>query len=372
MKISIVICSLILLVSCKNRKTSDEIIIRGDVKGIPDGKVYLTDAYQWMINLDSAMVKNGKFEFKIKADSSFYPYLASIMYPDSNNSFSKSSGLMIANNKFFSGFYLEKGITLITGDTVKPIKVPSGGTVIYANITAAGKQNEAFVQNKESDFGWLGNLDSVKRKTRIEYFKNQIKKFPYSYFLLASVFNARNQYSNSEWESLLSLFDKDVQQSALGYKVRKYLVMTRNSDSPYPNLMLADSENKRQYIIDSSSKINMLIFWASWCHPCRQEIPALKGICKKYLNQKLNMVSISVDENESDWKKALQREQMMWPQFIVNAEEKQLVEAKYDPSTIPLVIFTNRNGQQLARFVGYEKGQEMKYDSIVTKYLHSK
>lgn len=60
-------------------------------------------------------------------------------------------------------------------------------------------------------------------------------------------------------------------------------------------------------------KIAMLEFWASWCGPCRAEIPHLKHIHKKY--PEFDIISISLDDNADDWKKAVKEENMDWVQL---------------------------------------------------------
>ena len=376
MKIIPLTLAVIIFISCKNAespkiitKAPDEIIIEGDVKEIPDGKVYLTNAYYWMVNLDSTTVKDGKFVFRIKPDSNFYPYLASIYFPDSNSVFKKTS-LMFKNNKS-SSFYLEAGTTSITSSGEKLERYPSGGLPISVNVKA-GRQNVAFINNLMSDFGWMGNIDSVKRAGRLRYFKVQIGKFPYSYFLLESIYNARSQYSVEEWNSLLSLFDRDVQISALGRKVKTYLANRRDPGSPYPNLSFINLQGKSVNIIDSNSQLNMLVFWASWCGPCRAEIPALKNLYANYHGKPVNVVSISVDEDEKEWRKAVMKEKMSWEQLIVGKDAKDFVETQFNFAAIPLIIFTDAEGKPVARFSGYEKGQEKKYDSIITQHLKSK
>lgn len=60
-------------------------------------------------------------------------------------------------------------------------------------------------------------------------------------------------------------------------------------------------------------RITMLEFWASWCGPCRGEIPHLKHIHEKY--PEFDIISISVDDSVDEWKKAVREENMDWIQL---------------------------------------------------------
>jgi thiol-disulfide isomerase/thioredoxin len=314
-------------------------------------------------------VKNGQFVFRIKPDSSFYPYLASLNFPDSNSA-TGSGILMFINNKS-NGFFIEPGVILISADTTKLSRTPAGGLEVSANVNG-GKQNKVFSDNQMTDFGWLGHLDSITRKSRIRFFRDRITKYRFSYYLLDGIVNARNQYASTELTELLELFDANVQESIPGKKLRRYLENRHDPNFPCPNLSLLTTENKRKNIIDAGAKLNMLVFWASWCGPCRAEIPALKRLYDRNKNERFNLVSISVDEQEENWRKALEKEKMLWPQFWAVKDQRELIDAQFDPSTIPMIIFTDSTGYEIAKFVGYEPGQEQQYDSIIVRYFKNK
>lgn len=59
---------------------------------------------------------------------------------------------------------------------------------------------------------------------------------------------------------------------------------------------------------------NMLEFWAFWCSPCRGEIPHLRHLYE-VCGKDFNMISVSIDERDTDWKKAVQEEGMQWHQL---------------------------------------------------------
>ena len=117
------------------------------------------------------------------------------------------------------------------------------------------------------------------------------------------------------------------------------------------------------------AKLNMLVFWASWCGPCRKEIPALKGIEKSYRGKGLNLVNISIDESKQDWETALKQEQMAWPQFLVDSASRSLTLSQYNVAGVPLVIFTDGSGNEINRFTGYDEEQVKKYEGVIKKFI---
>lgn len=353
------------LFSCKQQQPVNEIIIEGSVKNIPNGKVYLTEAHRWKIPLDSAVCSNGHFKFVIKPDSAFAPYMASIYFSDS----SKSSGLtsLIFRNHMLkadslkfavNAFYLEKGHTNIEGDN-------NAATNLRV---FAGRETDLLYNPALSDFGWLGNLDANRRAEKISFIKLQIKKYPYSYYLLEGIKGAKEQYLTKEMEDILKLFNADVQQSNIVKQISVYLTSRHDSNKPYPNLSLVNPANERHTILDSNAKLNMLVFWASWCGPCRKEIPALKKLYLQYHKKGLNLVNISIDDNKANWLQAVNQEKMDWPQYIVDKENIEKVRKQFNFSAIPFILFADKTGNEVKKIVGYD--EQVDYNAVIENYVY--
>ena len=63
-------------------------------------------------------------------------------------------------------------------------------------------------------------------------------------------------------------------------------------------------------------KVALIDFWASWCHPCRMEIPNVKAQYAKYKDKGFQVISISTDRDRKAWKKACADEKLQWPSFL--------------------------------------------------------
>ncbi|RYY00678.1 MAG: TlpA family protein disulfide reductase [Gammaproteobacteria bacterium] len=225
-------------------------------------------------------------------------------------------------------------------------------------------------KNQRTDFGWPGNQDSANRLKRIAFFKEEIRKHPFSFFLLQSIYANKEQYAEEELLEILSLFDKDVQASKAGDLLRTYLANRTDADQLLPNLRFVNAANQRVPIFDSNSKLTMLIFWASWCGPCRLEIPVLKEIQKQYKNKGLRLISISIDNNWNNWQKAIDQEKMPWEQLLVEESKKEEVQQQFNFKAIPLIVFTDNRGKEVERFIGYDKDGKKNYTNVIRKFIN--
>ena len=204
---------------------------------------------------------------------------------------------------------------------------------------------------------------------KIAAFKNTIAQNPFSFFLLESIYRSGEQYSKAELKNFLSLFDTDVQQSKEGEAFKKYITIRPDDNAPFPNLLLLTPENTSLSIVDTTATINMFVFWASWCTPCRKEVPLLKVIEKKYNGTGLKIISISIDEKKDQWLKAVAYEKMNWPQVHVPLTQIADVQNQFRFITIPLIIFTNNKGREIKRFADYDPDNISAYESLINQYV---
>lgn len=85
--------------------------------------------------------------------------------------------------------------------------------------------------------------------------------------------------------------------------------------------------------------------WATWCGPCKAEIPYLAKLCEAYKdNPDIVFVSVSVDTNEKAWKTMIAKDKPAWPQYIVKGDFKSTLCTAYSINAIPRFMMFDKDG----------------------------
>ena len=117
-----------------------------------------------------------------------------------------------------------------------------------------------------------------------------------------------------------------------------------------PDFEMSDVNGKKCCLSDLKGKYLFIDFWATWCAPCREEIPYMAKLQEHFAgDSRIALVSISVDANVKTWKKFLEKEQPAWAQYVVDAENNAILDKEYRIFGIPHFTLLDPEG----RFVQY-------------------
>jgi len=117
------------------------------------------------------------------------------------------------------------------------------------------------------------------------------------------------------------------------------------------NFSFKDTNGKKVSLSDFKGKVILLDFWATWCVPCKQEIPGFIELQKKYGDRGLQIVGLSVDDSLNVAKQYATQMKMNYP--ILLAEGKEDILKAYDPiPSIPVSVIIDRGGRIVARHLG--------------------
>jgi thiol-disulfide isomerase/thioredoxin len=113
-----------------------------------------------------------------------------------------------------------------------------------------------------------------------------------------------------EFVKLQSESDPD-RQRALRYISRPELVRARMA----PPFSITTTDGQMVSMDDLAGKVVLLDFWATWCGPCREALPHIREIAKKFQGQPLVVLSISLDTDTQKWKDFVAKNEMTWLQY---------------------------------------------------------
>lgn len=102
-------------------------------------------------------------------------------------------------------------------------------------------------------------------------------------------------------------------------------------------------------------KVFLLDFWASWCGPCRMSNKQLIKLYSKYKDKGFEIFSVSLDDKQSDWKKAIAKDKITWMQGLDKGGWDALAAAKWQVDAIPASFLIDKSGTVVA--INLEKNE---------------
>ena len=125
------------------------------------------------------------------------------------------------------------------------------------------------------------------------------------------------------------------------------------------------STSGRQYSLESlKGKVVPLNFWATWCGPCLQEMPFLRGLYNKYKDKGIEILSVSIDEFGYRVPPVVTKLKLDFPVFV----EPEFGE-RFNAQTVPLNIFIDRQGTLRYRKIGFDNDSEREFETILGELL---
>jgi thiol-disulfide isomerase/thioredoxin len=135
---------------------------------------------------------------------------------------------------------------------------------------------------------------------------------------------------------------------------------------PAPDFTLASKEGGNVRLQEQLGNVVLINFWASWCGPCREELPYLEELQQEYADLGFTILAVNVDEDPSKADILLNDIAVSFPVlFDVNDDVSKL----YDVQAMPTTVIVDRDGNQRLLHYGYKSGDEVKYKQAVKALL---
>jgi peroxiredoxin len=127
---------------------------------------------------------------------------------------------------------------------------------------------------------------------------------------------------------------------------------------PAPDFALKSASGENLRLSEYRGEVVMINFWATWCGPCRQEMPLLDELYDRYQRVGFQLLGVNIDDDSS---KAMNMAAELGVSFPVLFDADKSVSREYAVQTMPVTILVDRNGTVRHVHQGYKPGYEEKY-----------
>lgn len=323
--------------------------IKGEGDALIDGDtLFLTTDTENSLPMDTIVVKDGGFEIEGPVDSIAF---CMIYNP-------KKTNVVLP-------FFLEQGNIRVNFST-KPGGSNVAGTPInnkwqslndsIADLTAQIEAIAIYLYSNE-----LSDEEVTEQQTAMEKINND--------FTSLVTQTAKDNIDNEFGYFLLIYFEGAIASethleliNSLPEEMRGRKEMTKVSERLNAELSTAvgmtisgfemdDINGKTVSVMDEvkTNKVTIIDFWASWCRPCREEMPNLVKIYADYKDKGLGIIGVSLDSDREAWKKGVSDLGITWTQLSdLNGWDNAAVRL-YNVRSIPHIIITDSNGTIIAK-----------------------
>lgn len=326
-------------------------VIEGSIAGKYEGKVYLMREESLkgkQIAIDSTDVKDGKFRFEGG------PVAVSLIH------FIRSTDGQLAP------FFLENGTIRMAIDS---------GNFLWDRVSGTPNNNLRDLYTLESNFV----RDSVTRATvadwsiygrKDENYENEqfkrrsaligrrwldiqrdlVKRYPgqaFAPFLI--MFEMVSDVSLDELKSLRAGLAPELSGHPYTLALDDYIAnQSFGVGAQAYDFTLPTIDGKEISLKDYAGKYVFLDFWASWCGPCRREVPFVKELHRKFGGKQLEVIGISVDRDGKKWRDAVRELGMKWTQCCDLEEWNSIVARRYNVQAVPRTVLIDSQGKVAA------------------------
>lgn len=328
--------------------------VTGTAAGVEEGDTVLLCEMQGffsMVPLDTTTVKNGKFEFTGDFNGATTRFIVPV-----------HKGKTVA----MADFLLENAdidITISNDPNVRPVVKTEGAS------NKLQTEYEALMApyDKEMEKPWsivtdslASKEDKVKAQAVVDSI-NDIKASLAKVFTVAHIPSAYSDYlyvMNRETftDKEAAIIEKKMEEGHHYYYFQQMLderkaEMATAVGQQYTDLAMPNPKGKTIRVSDyvKKNKYTLIDFWASWCGPCRAEMPTVVKAYNLYHKKGFEVVGVSFDSNKAAWVKAIAQLKLSWPHMSDLKGWGCAASAVYNVKGIPANVLVDSQGVIVAK-----------------------
>ncbi|HFQ91930.1 MAG TPA: TlpA family protein disulfide reductase [Chromatiales bacterium] len=135
---------------------------------------------------------------------------------------------------------------------------------------------------------------------------------------------------------------------------------------PAPDFTLKSRGGENLKLSEFRGEVVMINFWASWCAPCRQEMPLLDQLYNRYSPMGFTILGINVEEDSAQAEKLLKEIPVSFP---ILYDTGNTVTELYKVMAMPSTVMVDRDGNMRYLHLGYLPGYEVEYEAQIRELI---
>ena len=299
-----------------------------------------------LVKLAEAKMENGNFLFIGRVDSLMPAYILTAEQ--------QSVATLMLENLEYTVVAGENGIEVEGGGEAQRILSRFDAVnqqILRENMKAEQEVKAAY---SEQNMMKLQALQQQFQKRLVELAKEQdalmaaYKDSPVTAYVIA------NGMEQMDYPSLKEVYDRlgePARGCVYGELIVRRLEYLKQVEvgSVAPDFKAANLAGDTLSLHGVTGKLKLVDFWASWCGPCRAEMPNLRKLYKKYHGRGLEIFAVSLDDKRANWEQASREEQIVWPSVSDLSGWRSPIAARYLVRAIPATFLLDENNRIVAK-----------------------
>ena len=352
-KLALMAMAALTMVACQNNENAYTINGTLQPAGENDSVSMSLIKGRRLVELQKVPVVGGKFKFEGTADS--------------------IQVVALSMGDAFCQLFLEPGeikVDLKQGEMAFALGTPNNNAyeAFSSDIKALEDEYEEIARNSQNP-----ELTDAQRKE----IKEQMETFEEKYFQAINscitenagndfgLYILGNYYSMLSPEELAPILESYIEAFPTNARLKQIkkindITLETSVGKPFKNFEMTDVDGNMHSIAEyvSANKVTLIDFWASWCGPCRAEMPAVKEAYEAYKSKGFGIVGVSLDNNKEAWVGAIKNLGLNWAHLSDLKGWNNEGASLYGVRSIPATVLVAQDGTIIARNVRGEAIKE--------------
>jgi len=347
--------------------------ISGKINGLGNESVVLSYRFESVTYFDTITAKNDVVSLKKNIDLP-HPVWATLRY------IGTSRDLLVASTNFF----VDNGVNIVLeGDITDLFSLRALNSPMFDDIVKLREENRPHLfgtfrlnqhvakhsaEISQDSMQSLRELMSAYTRAiseNTERFIQNNKHSLYAAYLYTTLLFGK---SVDEIEKAYNLFTEDVRNSVFGKQIHTFWETAKKTapGAPAPNFTQKDIHGNIVTLEQFRGNYVMLVFWGSWCGPCRRSHPHLMELLAKYKDSPLRVVGFASDRDRNAWKKAIEDDKLDFIHCnLFDRLNDENVGTLYNVRFFPTKVIIDPQGKIITTIVGASDPQKAELETIL-------